>query len=103
MEAWELSVYSPFFTSPGCSSLGDESHCGRDHSAGSPHSSRGEGSLVGLPEAALGVRMMLSEKHPSTNWKSDSASQGLGRIWVAVLAAKLGKTTGELGFFTANS
>lgn len=52
-----------------------------------------------LPEAALGVRMMLSEKHSSTNWKSVCASQGLGRIWVCVLSAKLGKRRGELGFF----
>lgn len=39
-----------------------------------------------LPEAALEVRMMLSEKHPFTSWKSICASQGLGRIWVCALA-----------------
>lgn len=51
-----------------------------------------------LPEAALGGRMMLSEKHPITNWKSVCASQGLGRIWGCVFGVNLGKRTGELGF-----
>ena len=56
-----------------------------------------------LPEAALGVRMMLTETHPFTNWKSVCASQGLARIWVCVFGVNVGKRTGELGVFTANS